>query len=386
MNKQLVNNVCSVLQDEGWPYTTGAVQTVVDQWFQKKEGLLNLFAKHPNWNNDTKQIVLTVPIDRKLDLSLVDSFCMWLVRSSQQDTKAKAEAFYRMFGSRNNYGAYLTAEQTEKINTDYPDVKIHKGLKTSRAMHKVCCYLGLDKIKGYESKYASCSDALSPQVTDTVFVISLNPIDYLLMSNGHSWTSCHSIKRSNDGCYRAGTVGYMLDDCSFIIYTVDSCAGDLERLPKLCRQVFCYKDLKLLQSRLYPQGCDHGAIAIYKQFRQIVQEVITSCLGIGNSWKIGAASGSYKHVFVKKEGAKLYPDWGYTEYRDTIKVSLHTSLLTSTTKENVTAVLVGEIPICINCGHLNQYDEDSLLCDQCDDDYDGGYDDDDEDYEDEDDD
>ena len=49
------------------------------------------------------------------------------------------------------------------------------------------------------------------------FYVSIRPSDYLMISDSEHYDSCHSTLGDND--YRMGNIDYMLDRCTFIVYS-----------------------------------------------------------------------------------------------------------------------------------------------------------------------
>jgi len=88
--------------------------------------------------------------------------------------------------------------------------------------------------------------------------LGIRPIDFLTMSDGNSWSSCHSI--SAGGCYQTGGMSLSNDQYSIIAW-----AG--EELGKEWRQVF-YVDPKqklIVASRAYP-ATNSGATELIKRY------------------------------------------------------------------------------------------------------------------------
>ena len=120
---------------------------------------------------------------------------------------------------------YYIASSTMPEEFEVGDCSIHKGLKTSRAFNKVCTHFGVDKWNKYNKEFAKYSDLVSGKERTLNFIISLNPLDYLTMSFGKSWASCHTIDKSNrrrmpnaySGAYCNGVLSYMLDKASIEI-------------------------------------------------------------------------------------------------------------------------------------------------------------------------
>lgn len=142
------------------------------------------------------------------------------------------------------------------IKECYPDIKgISAGQKTSRAVKKICTLIGItsNTYSDFEKRYAKYSDAINPLDVVRHTILSVNPVDYLLSSNGNSWSSCHTLDKNNpngfSGCHCSGTMSYLLDGTTMVYYQVDKeyDGNDLEFEPKIIRQLFHYKDGILVQ-------------------------------------------------------------------------------------------------------------------------------------------
>jgi hypothetical protein len=180
------------------------------------------------------------------------------------------------------------------------------------------------------------------------------------MSFGNSWASCHTIDKNNkrntpgnyNGCYSSGTMSYMLDSSSMVLYTVDkSYTGtDYELQPKINRQMFHYGEDKLVQGRLYPQSNDGNGSA-YEPYRQVVQEMISTIFDFPNLWglyKGYIAAGKY----IISKGTH------YTDYTRFDGCSLSKAKHT----ENNKSFVVGATPICIECGESHEKAESINCC------------------------
>lgn len=236
----------------------------------------------------------------------------------------------------------LTAEQAEYVNSHFSaDIRAKEGMKTSRMVNKYLSsnFPEIKEIVGYkevahadeeghivnetkaynayEKEYASYSDAINPIKVRRHTVISLNPIDYLTMSFGNSWSSCHTIDRGNlrrikaqnhtstfRGMCCGGCLSYMLDSCSAVVYTVDSeYKGDhLELEPKINRNMIHFHNGIMIQGRMYPQSFDYGAEDLYEQFRNIEEKVIADCIGTPNLWKYKGGTGECRNVISGTKG------------------------------------------------------------------------------------
>ena len=192
---------------------------------------------------------------------------------------------------------FTTAEEIDNLNglTKSLDLRIVAGQKFSRIIGKFCRKLGIDKLEDYQQKFAKFGDDINELAIRRHTVISINPIDYLTMSFGNSWSSCHTIDKLNDrncpnsyrGMYSGGTLSYMLDGASIVFYTVDKKydGTDFEFEPKVNRCMFHIGEDKIIQGRVYPQNND-GDQTIYNEIRAIMQKTISEMLNTNNLWII----------------------------------------------------------------------------------------------------
>ena len=179
---------------------------------------------------------------------------------------------------RYNCASTLNEEYAKQINS-YENVKLVSGMKTARAFNRICAHYGIDKCKDYNKLFAEYADMVSGLKRNIKFFISLNPMDYLLMSNGVNWKSCHNIQT---GAWKGGCLSYMLDNTSIITFVHDHVPTDWEE-GKIYRCMFHYGNDLLVQSRIYPQGND-GNLDLYSVFRGFVQKEIAVMLDAENNW------------------------------------------------------------------------------------------------------
>ena len=268
-------------------------------------------------------------------------------------------------------------ETANFMNNHYPDVHAHVGAKMSRLINKWCKLIGMDKKKGYDFnyEYSKYSDAINPIQLNETLVFSWNPLDYLTMSFGSSWTSCHSIDKFNrhrydcrgeyHGCFSSGTLSYMLDRTSVVVYAIKKGADQgntpLWNLPKIHRQMFHFDSDNgklIVQGRLYPDdqhdaGYDTDPSA-YVQYREIIQSIIAQAYNIPNLWQKNKR-GTYECNDVINSYGTHYTD--YSHY-DNCNVSLHQSVTESF------KIDVGHDPICPSCGDTHYFEE-WCTCEDC---------------------
>lgn len=202
-----------------------------------------------------------------------------------------------------------------------------KGTKTSRAFNKICVEYGVDKWNRYNKEFAKYADMVSGAARQLNFIISVNPLDYLTMSFGKSWASCHTIDKENrrrlpnaySGQYCNGTLSYMIDQSSIISFVLESTEGDngLYEIGKLYRCMFHVNNEthKCIQGRIYPQGND-GSTDLYKKFRAVMQKEFTEWFELPeNKWTVAAVSRSdansngthYQDYYCNSDCKVFYP-------------------------------------------------------------------------------
>lgn len=229
--------------------------------------------------------------------------------------------------------------------------------------------------KAYNQLSAQLFDMLRTKARKLQYVISLNPLDYLGMSFGVNWRSCHTIDRGNirhvagdgySGMYMNGTMSYMLDSTSIITYCLTNVPEtDIHEVGKVYRCMFHYKDFALIQGRIYPQGSD-GKTDLYKIFRYAMQKELTGMLGLSeNKWR---KSGERYPITIRSLG-RHYHDYEYfrdcnlsypVEKADEISPRFNTGEIYMT---------IGHPGICPTCGRTDEVDTNinanSINCRSC---------------------
>lgn len=392
------NEFIRELENRNYRYSDSAIDDILDEWYHQKQMLLSLLSKHPNWEPERLMVHFDADYSRRLDTDATFSFFYWLRDNTMSimdigEKECKWNQCYEFMWNYCKGETYLpeicdrikqvfnsdtlcyenrSINPLTEINKLIPELHARVGQKNTKIVGKICTHFGFDKIKkygtkinpatgeveenalldSYDKQFAKYCDALSPIKVTRHTCISLNPIDYLLMSNGNSWQSCHYIGdyASDAGCYSSGTISYMLDKHSIIFYTVDAGFNGvcIEREPKITRQVFGYNDFQLLQSRLYPQNNDTGAIDTYTDIRNIMQKVVADCLAAPNRWIKKSV-----HNVIHGYGATCYADW------DCQSSLCSTSVLRGKENDNLEPITLGAQPICIDCGEVHSY-EDSI--------------------------
>lgn len=367
--KYLIVNMKYLLETYLYDYTDAALDSIIDEWADKKGGLIEAFKKHPNYQPGKFMIAFDFDCERSIDMKEVLEFSSWIrsIKRERREYLPKeildrtkpyedlAESIERFLLSLNRYADRCLSDRTaKKLDEIIPEIHPHSGEKTSRVVNRICHYLKYDEADGYNKAFASYSDALSPKTIKRHLILSINPLDYLTMSFGNSWASCHTIDKTNirdmpnsySGAYSSGTMSYMFDKVSMVMYTVDISYEGTEYWdqPKINRQMFHYGEEKLVQGRLYPQDND-GLNSFYTPYRNIAQNIVSTIFEFPNSW-------------ILKRGVKhidSFTDTDGTHYADYLNFnSCNISILKGS--ENKELVEIGSYPICPVCGeyHLAQ--------------------------------
>ncbi len=268
-----------------------------------------------------------------------------------KQSKKAANTFHQIIaGDFANFSqSSLNTCVVDNIHGRDSSLKLAAGLKTSRAFNRVCETYGITKAENYNKLFAQYADMVSDLKRELDFYISLNPYDYLTMSFGNSWASCHTIDKHNrrniqdsfSGGYCGGCLSYMLDGTSIITFAIDKDAN-AQQDGKIYRNMFHFENNMLMQSRVYPQSND-GGTDLYKTFRDIVQGEFAIMLGLTNN--------QWQHLGNRRECDNRtdshgvhYPDY---LYKDDCNISCPTERFQNIGSRKIH---VGREGICPCCG------------------------------------
>ncbi len=351
------------------PFSPEGVEANLNAWRENKAPLVELLRRHPNWNEQELAVVFDFSEHREIDRDSVDEnkFEMMMLAQEAGLSNEDLSDFQAALDSATaDYATIPAASRLETIRTR-GRIKCAEGQKASRIINRLCVKFGLDQyqtqkvqgehgdnpitvtVKPYNAVFARLADSLNPlQITKTG-ILSVHPCDFLEMSSQrNTWQSCH---RLNGGGYRAGCLSYMGDDVSMVFFTVeDNVKGDFYHAARLTRQIFCYKDGLLLQSRLYPSNENETR----KLYRGIVQNAIALCLGVPNLWSVKSKPDESRPFLETMKDALHYPDYEYSYGV--------VSLLNGAPTEQ--KLVIGSRSLCTCCGQPHN-DTSSLKCATC---------------------
>ena len=357
MNEKINEQICAVLDKYEKSYETRGVLANLKSWQNNKGWLIELLRRHPNWNEDSMAVVFEVTHTREIDKSIVNLY-KYELNQLINDLELSEDDRNQSTGSLNvvalTYSKTLTAADTATLVKQQSGVSCSVGQKTSRIINAICKRYGIDKHPEYNARFARLADSLNPMQMKRTALLSVHPCDYLEMSNrDNSWSSCH---RLDGGDYHGGTLSYMNDECSMIFYTVDNdVTQNFHKASKRTRQVFCYQNGILLQSRLYPQSDDND---IRDMYCNIVQRTIADCLELPNLWTLKREHNEVSHRVCTHEDALHYCDYDYEHYKANI------SLLKDAYVGKYDTILVGHTAYCLNCSE-SVSKNDTTYCDCC---------------------
>lgn len=361
MNKETMKQgMIRVLDTYSIPWGNSAIDKIINIWADNKAPLIELLRHHPNWNDEKCYVAFDQNVKGQTDDKKIYQFLDWVMDITYRTNGISELRYYKE--------QLLDSEMAEMIKQSYPDIKgIAAGQKTSRAVNKICKLLGVNKLEGYEREYAKYSDAINPLDVVRHTILSVNPVDYLLSSNGNSWSSCHTLDKNNpngySGCHCSGTMSYLLDGTTMVYYQVDKGydGNDLEFEPKIIRQLFHYKDGILVQGRLYPQ-CNDGKNSLYTPIRAQLQKIIADCLVAPNLWRKKGGTSACCSVINSK--GTHYKDY---ECQNECSVSRIVKMIPKGRVDN-RHMTVGHDIYCTKCGDWHD-NESILLCEDCADSY-----------------
>lgn len=416
---KLVDNIMALLTKYGHKNTEFGVCTMLDTFFVNKEELIKMLTKSKDYIGDLRiainseisktatlehrrnfilsfcsiigakdAIISTVDSDgktitdhfltgkKKISISdIMPNSPLFIKLTNNTEWKNRFDENGRTKNSKFRYRNFVDAvhlfrdeEVTLEASTSFglsqvvPELKFATGMKTSRAFNRLCEAFSVSRLPKYNSLFAEYADMVSGRKQALKLFISVNPFDYLTMSFGNSWASCHTIDKKNvrnmpndySGMYCGGTLSYMLDHVSFITYTHKSIPDDFEQ-GKIHRCMFHYKDGNLVQGRVYPQGNDYTS-DIYTEFRQCVQKTLLDILELKDeTW-----------VKSNKTIASVVRTSG-VHYEDYLHFTPCNLSYIKSIGPLVEKMSIGHERICPNCGERNYSSAhtETILCQNC---------------------
>ena len=356
MIETLIDSFYDVMYKYRKHFSEHGVRANLERWLEMKTPLISILRNHPNWNETELAVVFDVVESRDINPEEVNTNRAALIQLAHSNISNESDFqnFYDAICAATAEYSKSPSEANIEIIKEKGNIPCVSGQKTSRIIGKLCRQFKVNTYSEYEKIFAQLSDALNPISQKKKALLSVHPCDYLEMSSkSNSWTSCHCLE---NGGWQAGCLSYMTDSDTLMFYTVDKdIVSDYHKAPRRTRQVFCYNNGVLLQSRLYPNSDE----TIIKKNREIVQDTISTCLEVANKWikvKTDSKASYYKTV----EGSKHYED--YTRNHFSV-VSVLKNRETNEFSGSHEKLQIGSRPICVCCGR-KCCDSGSIKC-QC---------------------
>lgn len=404
-----------------------SVKAYLDFWKQNKSNIYDMFSKRSEWNKDELCLVVKAKTKREADKNrALKLICK--VLEKMKETNPRTSYYERMFNTIIRYNAedvlrwepdYSASHFTNSTNINdalysnhstnytysywYHQAKLRQGQKHSKVILKlidiICNQFGFDYVKAiytldetckirlpkggfkesndhnWEQLKAKICDALLPLEVDQTFYISLNPLDYLTMSHGDGWESCHSLR--DDGCYHSATVTMLSDPSTVIVYTLSNNPENrFWDYDKQTRQIVSIADDLdgIFQQVFYPSKTTNDTEVIKKYLQEIISEYKQS----SEKW----IKSNYRNENIKCREYLGYTDWNNGKESTLTKISGSspkfvigksvpyldeaTATLSSTSRLSHYSWVV-----CNGCGKIHrrsdchEYDYDEYYCDTC---------------------
>lgn len=318
--------------EKAYPYVDqNSIEKYLWKWKKNKSRTYDFFSKQAEWNENELCLVIKDKVHRFADIEKA-----WNIITVICNKLPAAYDYRGMFSNILNNGsdklseiskreidlckitdseinAIMYSEKSSNWLYAYLFTKLHLNIdmKKSRAVCKMIDYImeyfkidykketyrlseqtkvrnesgGFDYTydHNWEQTKAKLCDYLNPLVLDETFYVSINPLDYLTMSHGEGWSSCHSLR--DQGCYHAATVSAMGDPSTVIVYTLNKDKTPTKNfwsVNKLTRQMLMLsKDLDgIFQQVFYPSRNTNDSTVL----RNILQEKLAKYLVQPNLW------------------------------------------------------------------------------------------------------
>lgn len=365
-------------------------------WYASKKKQMELFRKHPCWNEEAKAIIFKDAIKRSIDHIAARSVLAELysyIRERESLDLPIIIALHDALGRSCFQDSTINEESLKQINRylrscEEPIPKriesmLKVGTKISKLVYKYCTMIpdndgnAVDVTKlvdehnpedrsyqSFEKIYARFSDMLSEADFKTTTIISLHFCDFMTMSNGNSWLTCHYINSHNlfheycshsEGIYKQGCLSYALDEPSFLLYTLPESydKGTYHMEPKITRMCCQYNNGVLVTGKCYPNN-ENGIIA---QYRTKLHEIISKIEESENSWTFSDHIGIIGGIVTTGENSAHYPDYQHSKQKPSISIR-HNSRFSLNN-----AMVIGHGAYCLHCGKdLDGFDQSWLQC------------------------
>lgn len=370
--------------------TKEGVRKNIATWFENKQSQMERFRKHKYWCEEAKAIVFSQTEVREIDYNA--AYCAfenlenWVydeLYGNGLDTSkwyfyAIKYALNRCADQDFTHNGLITEDFIQYMNMEWntetlPDAvkrSLRVGAKITKFVYK--CYQNVPMKDGtmfdataltddgddartrksFDKYYAKFADYLSELKIKKITLISLNFLDFMTMSNGNSWSSCHFINShgifhedsdsSYEGQYKAGCLSYALDKPSFLLYTLPATfdGTDYYRCQKLTRMCCQYEDGILITGKCYPNNSD----SLITRYRQMMQMILAEAEALPNLWVFSKKISKVTAFTETEYNTAHYADYHMEHQKPTISFCKGISI------DLDAAVKIGHEGYCLHCG------------------------------------
>ena len=384
-------------------FTYDGIRKNIATWFENKQGQMERFRKHPYWCEEAKAIIFSQTETRDIDYSYAayefGELEEW-VYDKLDGNGVDAEGWYhyairyalhRMADSGYEHTGLITNEFIDSLRHELSDKTLPEtverslvvGAKITKFARK--CWQNVPMKDGtmfdatalvddgdartrksFDKYYAKFADHLSGLKIKKITLVSLNFLDFMTMSNGNSWSSCHFINSNNifhegndnsyRGEYKAGCLSYALDKPSFLLYTLPASfdGTDYYRCQKMTRMCCQYENGILITGKCYPNNTD----TLITRYRQMMQMILAEIEELPNLWTFSKKIRKVTAFTETASGAAHYPDYEMEHQNPTISFCKGASI------DLDAALEIGHEGYCLDCGRtLYGSDHKWLQCD-----------------------
>jgi hypothetical protein len=355
MMSKKVGELKAILHDANiTDYNSTVLESIIEDSKKAKQGIRALLEKTENWNADEDKTYIEVEVQHEADYYEAGRiYCdirgLFYYKLTLTESNILSDMYYH-FSS----GTVSPSMASLFERLDIKGCKV--GVKLTRAIGKLVEHfekkypLDDEHIKQKNQLLARFGDAFIGRKEKIKVYYSINVNDFMTMSKGNSWGSCHDIGFTNVGCHCSGTVSYALDNVTLIAYSIGNKVNEI-LTDKNFRQCLMLGRNHILQSRpygncpqVYQDGITSGLIEVLNKqdfYFEKMEEMNNN---------------TFYNIFETRNDATCYPDYNYYENR-----TLYASLTDAVLNDN--DGLIGQLPVCLNCGD-EFYNSESMFCNE----------------------
>lgn len=350
----------------------------VAEWAKEKGHLIELMRKSPDWNEDLLSIRKSFTFRRPFNRGRVRNTISQILSNARSrgtitgeiEAELSTQLFRLKFLNAPNIlpGTLILYDrrvESKTLSSALAGKRPVEGQKATRYIRSVMLDAGIQvEAPEYRRAFQLMCDAFSESETPFDLYLSVHPSDYLTMSRGNSWSSCHLLA---DGCYRRGTFSYMTDNSTIVTYVLprdDDASKPVFNRGKHYRRVVMLSpnDQVIMQCRIYPSSENPTFLNDYSTAvnNAIAEFMVESGHTVTTPDGIPKPFTSYCTYFGRNNTGH-YPDYSYES--NTQFFVLTDGLYRAS--DDIRSI--GGIVYCLDCGSpdASHRDPESLWCSSC---------------------